>query len=116
MTTTPSALDKLMEKMLGDMGASMSAALIVIGDRLGLYRALGEGGPMTPAMLAEKTGTTERYIREWLAAQAASGYVTYSTDSKQYSLSPEQKMVFADEGSPTCIVGAYDVVSAVFDD
>jgi 2-polyprenyl-3-methyl-5-hydroxy-6-metoxy-1,4-benzoquinol methylase len=116
MTTTPSALDQLMGKMLGDMGASMSAALIVMGDRLGLYRALAEGGQMTPAMLAEKTGTSERYIREWLAAQAASGYVTYSSESKQYSLSPEQKMVFADEGSPTCIVGAYDVVAAVFDD
>ena len=116
MAARPAGLEQFMGKMLGDMGAAISGALIVLGDRLGLYRTLGTSAPMTAAELAKKTNTSERYIREWLAAQAASGYVTQVPGTKQYTLSPEQKMVFADENSPTCMVGAYDVVLALFND
>lgn len=116
MPTMPAGLEQFMGKMLGDMGAAISGALVVLGDRLGLYRTLGTSAPMTAAELATKTNTSERYIREWLAAQAASGYVTQVAGTKQYTLSPEQKMVFADENSPTCMVGAYDVVTSLFHD
>ena len=116
MATMPAGLEQFMGKMLGDLGAAISGALVVLGDRLGLYRTLGTSAPMTAAELAKKTNTSERYIREWLAAQAASGYVTQLPGTKQYTLSPEQKMVFADENSPTCMVGAYDVVTSLFHD
>jgi len=116
MATMPAGLEQFMGKMLGDLGAAISGALVVLGDRLGLYRTLGTSAPMTAAELAKKTNTSERYIREWLAAQAASGYVTQVPGTKQYTLSPEQKMVFADENSPTCMVGAYDIVAAMFHD
>ena len=66
-------LEHLMHSIVGDLGATMNAALVLIGDKLGLYRAMAGAGPMTPAELAERTGTTERYVREWLTAQAAGG-------------------------------------------
>jgi hypothetical protein len=75
MDVNPEKLNAFMGKMLGDMGAAANAALVKVGDRLGLYKALAANGPMTPADLAKATGTTERYIREWLSAQAAAGYV-----------------------------------------
>lgn len=105
---------KLMEflgKAVGDMGAAMSAALVCMGDRLGLYKALAAGGPMTPGDLAKKTGTTERYVREWLLNQAAGGFVTY--DGGKYSMTPEQAMCLADESSPVFLAGAYDVIQSV---
>ncbi|MFT3881694.1 MAG: class I SAM-dependent methyltransferase [Gemmatales bacterium] len=116
MPAMPASLEQFMGKMLGDLGAAVSGALVVLGDRLGLYRALGSSAPMTAAELAKKTGTSERYLREWLAAQAASGYVTHLPGTETFTLSPEQKMVFADENSPTCMVGGYDVVLAMFHD
>lgn len=116
MATMPAGLEQFMGKMLGDMGAAISGALVVLGDRLGLYRTLGASGPMTAAELAAKTNTSERYLREWLAAQAASGYVTPVPGTQQYTLSIEQKMVFADENSPTCMLGAYDIVAALYND
>ena len=70
-------LHEFMMKAVGEMGAAMNTALIVIGDKLGLYKAMAGAGPMTSAELAAKTKTTERYVREWLAAQAAGGFVTY---------------------------------------
>ena len=70
-------LHEFVMKAVGEMGAAMNAALIVIGDKLGLYKAMAGAGPMTSAELASKTGTAERYVREWLAAQAAGGFVTY---------------------------------------
>ena len=93
-------MDKLHE-LLGrgvvDFGATMHAALIAIGDRLGLYKALAQSGPMTPQQLAEKTGTTERYVREWLSSQAAGGYVTYDKSSGRFSLTEEQAFALADD-------------------
>ena len=103
-------------KMVGDIGVAASAALIVLGDRLGLYKALAKGGPATPAELAAATGTRERYVREWLSAQAASEYVEYDSASGRFALNPEQAMVFADEGGPAFMAGAFELIAAMFAD
>ncbi|WP_029355456.1 methyltransferase domain-containing protein [Bosea sp. 117] len=108
-------LDRFLGAMVADMGAAMSAALVVVGDRLGLYKALAKG-PATSAELAERTGTAERYIREWLSAQAAAGYVAYRPEDKRFALEPEQALVFADEDSPAFLAGFGDIVEAVFHD
>jgi SAM-dependent methyltransferase len=105
-------LDTFMGKMLVDVGAAISASLMLIGDKLGLYKALARGGPMTSAELANATSTTERYVREWLAAQAAAGYVDYESRSAKFSMSPEQAMVFADEESPVFMGAVGDLVAA----
>ncbi|TME08696.1 MAG: class I SAM-dependent methyltransferase [Chloroflexi bacterium] len=93
-------MDKLMAflgQVIGELGATVNAGLIVIGDRLGLYKAMAGAGPITSTELAEKTRTSERYIREWLNAQAAGGFVTYDPATKRYELPPEQAMALADE-------------------
>src|SRR5215471_8373989 len=85
--------DKLMQfvfRAVDEVGATLNAALVVMGDKLGLYRALAGTGGLSPAELAERTGSAERYVREWLNAQAAGGYVTYDPDSGRYTLPPEQ--------------------------
>lgn len=102
-------LNRLMEKVIIDVGAAMNAALIVIGDRMGLYKALFEAGPLNAEQLAAKTGTAERYVREWIRAQAAGGYVTYDPEEDNYSLSAEQALLFADEESPAFVVGGFQV-------
>lgn len=109
-------LDAFMGKMVGDMGAALTAALVVVGDRLGLYKALAEHGASTPTELAAHTRTAERYVREWLAAQAAAGYVDYDKASRRFSLNPEQAMVFADEGGPAFLTGVFEIVEAMFRD
>ena len=112
--TTPideEKLGALMTRALDDIGATAGAALIVLGDKLGLYRALAEAGPVTSADLAERTGLAERYVREWLNAQAAAGYVTYDGQGA-YSLSPEQAFTLADEDSPAFLPGAFQVATA----
>src|SRR6266851_5354875 len=93
-------LNAFMGQVVGELGATVNAALIVIGDRLGLYKALAGAGPVRPAELAERTGTTERYVREWLNAQAAGGYVEYDAGSGEYLLPPEQALALANEDSP----------------
>ncbi len=107
-------LHAFLGRMVGDMGATASAALVVVGDRLGLYRALAAHGPMTAVALARATGTHERYIREWLAAQAAAGYVAYDADADRFRLEPEQAMVFAEEGSPAFMAGFFEIAEAMF--
>jgi len=114
MPAAPSRLDEFMGKMLGDMGAAFSAALILMGDRLGLYKALAKGGALTPAELAQRTGTTERPVREWLAAQAAGGYVSYDAKSGRYSMNEEQKLTLGDDDSPACMLGAFEVIASAF--
>ncbi|HTZ77463.1 MAG TPA: class I SAM-dependent methyltransferase [Stellaceae bacterium] len=109
-------LNQFVGRMLGDIGAAMGAALVLVGDRLGLYKAMAEAGPLTPAALAERTGTAERYVREWLSAQAAAGYAEYDAASGTFSLTPEQAAIFADEGGPAFMGGAYDIVAAVLRD
>ena len=105
-------LYELLGRAIVDFGGADIAPLVVIGDRLGLFRALATAGPLTSAGLASETGTAERYVREWLNAQAASGYVTYHPESGRYSLTPEQAMAFADEDGPAFIVGAFQTAVA----
>ena len=107
-----SKLHAFMEQVVGDMGAAMHAALVVVGDKLGLYSAMAGAGPMTPAELAEKTGTTERYVREWLNANAASGYVTYDAATQKYQLPAEQAFALTVMDLP----GAFHIISSCFKD
>ena len=109
-------LDEFMGRVVGDMGAALSAALVVIGDRLGLYRAMGDGGAVTASELAARTGTDERYVREWLSNQAAGGYVSYDPGHEQFFLSPEQSLALAQEGSPAFMPGAFQVATALVKD
>src|SRR5258708_3284157 len=95
-----SKLNEFMGKALGDMGAAINTGLVLIGDRLGLYKAMAGAGAMTSAELAAKTGTHERYVREWLCAQAAGGYVTYDSTTQKFTLPDEQAMALAVEDSP----------------
>ena len=105
-------LHAFLGRAIVDFGATFSAALIRIGDRLGLYKALAKSGPQTPAELAKATGTTERYIREWLSNQAAGGYVTYDAATGKFHLSAEQAFTMADETSPVFLPGAFQVALA----
>lgn len=108
-------LHEFIGKLLGDRGGANSVPLVRLGDRLGLYKALHAGGAMTPSELADAAGCAERYIREWLAAQAAAGYLAYDPASGRFSLPPEQAMVFADERSPVYLVGAFDTAAAMLE-
>lgn len=103
-----------MVRMVGEFGAVASAPLIALGDRLGLYKAMTEQGWMTSEQVAERAGLAERYVREWLAAQAASGFVRYDADTARYQLENEMAMCFAEEGSPTFIPGFADCAEAMF--
>lgn len=109
-------LNEFMMKAIGEMGAAMNAALIVIGDKLGLYKAMAGAGPMTSEELAKKTGTNERYVREWLAAQAAGGFVTYDSASRRFTLPPEQAFALAVEDSPVFLPGYFEIVAACMKD
>jgi SAM-dependent methyltransferase len=100
-------LNEFMGKAIGDMGAAMMASLIAIGDKLGLYKAMAGAGPISSAELAQKTDTTERYVREWLNAQAASGYVNYDPSSGKYWLSEEQAFALANDDSPVYLPGFF---------
>jgi ubiquinone/menaquinone biosynthesis C-methylase UbiE len=112
-TVDTTKLDALLGTMVNEIGAAANAALLLIGDKLGLFRALA-GDALTPAGLAAKTGTHERYIREWLASQAASGLVMYDAGSGTFTLSPEQVAVFADDDSPVNMTGGFYSLAAVF--
>jgi SAM-dependent methyltransferase len=107
-------LNALVGKLVGDVGASIGGASILLGDRLGLYKAMADGVPVTPSELAKKTKLHERYVREWLCGQAASGYIDFNADKETFSLSPEQAMAFAEEGSPAFFAGAFDVVQSTY--
>jgi len=107
-------LNAFMGKMVSDLGAAMNASLILLGDKLGLYKTLAEKGPMTSAELAKASGTTERYIREWLASQAASGYIEYDATSGKFSMQPEQAMALADEESPVFVGAVGNIIAASF--
>jgi SAM-dependent methyltransferase len=106
-------LNAFLGKVVGELGAAASAILVRLGDRLGLYRAMADGGPTTPAELADRTGTHERYVREWLANQAAGGYVTYDAGTGTYALPPEQALALASDDSPASVQGAFQVLAAM---
>jgi SAM-dependent methyltransferase len=86
----------------------------IIGDRLGIYRAMADGKPVSPQQLADKTKLNERYLREWLSAQASAGYVDYNVKTKKFALSPEQSAALAAEGSPAFFGGAFELAQALF--
>jgi len=98
-------------KGVGDVAAMVNGALVALGDRLGLYVAMRDAGPVTAEELARRTDTAERYVREWLAAQAASGFLRYLVDGR-YVLPAEHAVVLTDETSPVCLIGAFQLASA----
>jgi len=106
-------LENFLHRYIADVGAAMSATLVLIGDRLGLYRALAEIGPATPAELATKTRCAERYIREWLAAQAAGGYVEYDSATGRFYLNEEQAFALTHQDSPVDIAGGFLIAAAM---
>jgi 2-polyprenyl-3-methyl-5-hydroxy-6-metoxy-1,4-benzoquinol methylase len=122
MTTTdiPAPDQAKLEAFVGqavvDMGAAISGLLLHLGDRLGLYKAMAGAGPITSATLAERTGTAERYVREWLANQAAGGYVGYDPTDSTYELPAEHAMVLADEDSPVFLAGAFETIASCYAD
>ena len=108
--------DKLMAfmgKLVGDLGAMTSIGPMLIGEKLGLYKALATKGPMSPGDLAKATNTNERYVREWLCSQAASGFVEYDAASGNFSMTEEKAAALAFEGSPVYFVGAVEVALAM---
>jgi SAM-dependent methyltransferase len=110
-------MDKVHEfvnQAVGELGATLNAALVVIGDRLGLYKAMAGAGPLTPGELAQRTATSERCVREWLSAQAAGGYVTYADG--RYTLPAEHAVALADEDSPAFLPGAFQLMTAAVRD
>ena len=109
-------LHAFMGRAVGDMGAGLHAVLILLGDKLGLYKAMADSQPITSAELAQRTGTNERYVREWLNANAASGYVTYDPATKSFTLPPEQALALAIDNSPAFLPGAFQIISACFHD
>lgn len=109
-------LEEFVMKAVADMGSSLSAMMVMLGERLGLYKALQQKGPLTSEGLSKATNTSERYIREWLASQAASGYLSYNPGDKKFSISPENAMVLADENSPTYLLGGYQILRSIFKD
>jgi SAM-dependent methyltransferase len=109
-------LEAFVFRAVDEIGATLNAALVVMGDKLGLYRALAGAGPLTPDELANRTGTAERYVREWLNNQAAGGYVEYDPASGRYTLPPEQAMALTDENSPAYIPGFFQIaIGSVLD-
>lgn len=106
-------MNAFLGKVVGDFGASLSSALVYIGQKLGLYKAMSDGGPVTPAELAQRTDTNERYVREWLINQAAGGYVDYDPEGGRFSLTPEQSVALTDEQSPFYIGGGFFVIKAM---
>jgi SAM-dependent methyltransferase len=109
-------LEAFVGQAVGDMGAAISGLLLHIGDRLGLYKAMAGAGPMTSSALAARTGTAERYVREWLGNQAAGGYVAYNPADGTFELPAEQAMVVANEDSPVFLGGAFEGIASCYAD
>jgi 2-polyprenyl-3-methyl-5-hydroxy-6-metoxy-1,4-benzoquinol methylase len=112
MNPDPTKLEQFVGKAIGDLGAALAAVLIVLGDKLGLYKAMAAAGPLTPRELAHRTGTAERYVREWLNAQAAAGYVNYDAAEGRYFLDAEQTVALTDETSPAFVPGGFQAMTA----
>ena len=102
-------LEQFVFRAVDEVGATLNTALVVMGDKLGLYRALAESGPLTPVELARRSGVTERYVREWLNAQAAGGYVEYDPETGSYTLPPEQALALTDSDSPAYLPGFFQI-------
>jgi SAM-dependent methyltransferase len=112
----PDTLMDFVFKAVDEVGATLNAALVVLGDKLGLYRAMAGAGPLTSSELAQRTGTAERYIREWLNAQAAGDYVHYDATTGRYELPPEQEIALTDSSSPVFLPGLFQIaIGSVID-
>jgi SAM-dependent methyltransferase len=109
-------LEAFMGQAVTDMGAVVSAPLMVIGEKLGLYKAMAGAGPLSSEEVAERSGAAERSVREWLGNQAAGGYVTYDPESDRYTLPDEHALALADENSPFYILGAYELIASLYAD
>src|SRR3984885_13491832 len=109
-------LEAFMGQALTDMGAIISAPLMLIGEKLGLYKAMAGAGPLSSQEVAERSGVAARSVREWLRNQAAGGYVTYDPGSDRYTLPDEQALALADEDSPFYILGVYDLIASLYAD
>ncbi len=111
-----SKLNAFLGQAITEMGAAMNAALIILGDKLGLYKAMAGAGPLTSVQVAQKTQLNERYVREWLSAQAAGGFLTYDAAGQTFTLPPEQAFALAMEDSPVYLPGFFFIVSSVMKD
>ena len=109
-------LEAFMGQAVADMGAIISAPLFLIGEKLGLYKAMAHAGPLTSEEVAERSGAAERYVREWLRNQAAGGYITYDAEEDRYTLPDEHALALADEDSPFYILGVYDSIASLYAD
>jgi SAM-dependent methyltransferase len=113
MAIDETRLNEFLGKAVGDLGAAISSTLMLVGDQLGLYKALARQ-PLAPAELAAQTGTHERYVREWLGNQAAGGYVDYDPANGKYALNDVQALCLADPEGPVDLPGAYQIVEDAF--
>jgi 2-polyprenyl-3-methyl-5-hydroxy-6-metoxy-1,4-benzoquinol methylase len=116
MAVDPDKLHAFVGKFVNDLGAAMQGPAILVGEQLGLYKSLGASGPVTSAELAQKTSLPERYLREWLAGQAAAGYVEYDPATRRYSMTPEQKFALTNEDNPVYIPGAFYIAASAYKD
>ena len=108
MTVDTNKLEQFLGQFVTDLGATVHAGMVVIGDRLGLYKALA-AGPLTPKELAAITRTDERYVREWLSSQAAGGYITYNRETQKFGMTEEQALTLANEDGPAYLPGAFEL-------
>ncbi len=115
-TIDEAKVEAFMGQAVTDMGAVISAPLFIIGDKLGLYKAMAGAGPLSSGEVADRSGAAERSVREWLRNQAAGGYVAYDPESDTYTLPDEHALALADEDSPFYILGAYDLIASLFAD
>jgi SAM-dependent methyltransferase len=115
-TIDENKLNEFIGRFVGDLGAVAHAATVLIGDKLGLYKAMADSEPVTAEELAERTGTDERYMREWLSAQAASGYVEYDPSTDSFRLPPEQAFALTNEYNPLFVPGGYQVAASTIKD
>ncbi len=107
-------IEQNVHRLLGAMTGAATTAMVAVGDQLGLYRALADGGPATPQELADRTGTAARYLREWLSQQAAAGFITYQEGDGRYTLPPEAAVVLAHEASPAFLAGGATITRGWF--
>src|SRR2546423_15550506 len=115
-TIDEAKLEAFMGQAVTDMGAVISAPLFVLGEKLGLYKAMAHAGPLTSEEVAERSGVAERYVREWLRNQAAGGYVEYDPESDRYTLPDEQALARADEEGPFYILGLDHFIASPYAD
>jgi 2-polyprenyl-3-methyl-5-hydroxy-6-metoxy-1,4-benzoquinol methylase len=116
MTVNQQKLDTLVGRLLGELSAGYGGVMVSIGDKLGLYRAMSGGGPLSSHEIARRSACSERYVREWLNSQVAGGYIDYHPASATYELTPEQAAVLADNTSPVFLPHAWQVVASMWAD